>query len=126
MTKVVKEFKRYSISFKKHVVEELETGGSFSFLQKKYDIRGAETIQKWVKLFGKNHLLNKRVRIETMDEKSRLKELEEENKRLKMALADSIVATKMLETLISVANEEYKTDLKKNFGSGLFPKGHKR
>jgi transposase-like protein len=126
MTKVVKEFKRYSISFKKHVVEELESGGSFSFLQKKYDIRGAETIQKWVKLFGKNHLLNKRVRIETMDEKSRLKELEEENKRLKMALADSIVATKMLETLISVANEEYKTDLKKNFGSGLFPKGHKR
>ena len=126
MTKVVKEFKRYSISFKKHVVEELESGGSFSFLQKKYDIRGAETIQKWVKLFGKNHLLNKRVRIETMDEKSRLKELEEENKRLKMALADSLVATKMLETLISVANEEYKTDLKKNFGSGLFPKGHKR
>lgn len=126
MTKVVKEFKRYSISFKKHVVEELESGGSFSFLQKKYDIRGAETIQKWVKLFGKNHLLNKRIRIETMDEKSRLKELEEENKRLKMALADSIVATKMLETLISVANEEYKTDLKKNFGSGLFPKGHKR
>jgi transposase-like protein len=126
MTKVVKEFKRYSISFKKHVVEELESGGSFSFLQKKYDIRGAETIQKWVKLFGKNHLLNKRVRIETMDEKSRLKELEEENRRLKMALADSIVATKMLETLISVANEEYKTDLKKNFGSGLFPKGHKR
>jgi transposase-like protein len=126
MTKVVKEFKRYSISFKKHVVGELESGGSFSFLQKKYDIRGAETIQKWVKLFGKNHLLNKRVRIETMDEKSRLKELEEENRRLKMALADSIVATKMLETLISVANEEYKTDLKKNFGSGLFPKGHKR
>lgn len=126
MTKVVKEFRRYSISFKKHVVEELESGGSFSFLQKKYDIRGAETIQKWVKLFGKNHLLNKRVRIETMDEKSRLKELEEENRRLKMALADSIVATKMLETLISVANEEYKTDLKKNFGSGLFPKGHKR
>jgi transposase-like protein len=126
MTKVVKEFKRYSISFKKHVVEELESGGSFSFLQKKYDIRGAETIQKWVKLFGKNHLLNKRVRIETMDEKSRLKELEEENRRLKMALADSIVATKMLETLISVANEEYKTDLKKNFGSGLFPKGHKK
>jgi transposase-like protein len=126
MTKVVKEFRRYSISFKKHVVEELEAGGSFSFLQKKYDIRGAETIQKWVMLFGKNHLLNKRVRIETMDEKSRLKELEEENRRLKMALADSIVATKMLETLISVANEEYKTDLKKNFGSGLFPKDHER
>lgn len=125
MTKSVREFKRYSISFKKHVVEELEKGSSYSELQKKYDIRGAETIQKWVRSFGRNHLLNKTVRIETVDEKRRLKELEEENKRLKSALADSVVANHMLETLIKVANEEYKTDLKKSFGNVLFPKGKK-
>jgi transposase-like protein len=126
MAKSVREFKRYSISFKKHVVEELENGSSFSEVQKKYDIRGAETIQKWVRSFGRNHLLNKTVRIETVDEKRRLKELEEENKRLKAALADSVVANHMLETLVKVANEEYKTDLKKNFGNGLFPKGPKK
>lgn len=126
MTKTVREFNRYSISFKKQVVEELEKGSSYSYLQKKYDIRGAETIQRWVRSFGRDHLLNKSVRIETMDEKRRLKELEEENKRLKLALADSIVANKMLETLIDVANDEYKTDLKKNFGNGLFPKGLKK
>ncbi|MDX5478035.1 MAG: hypothetical protein LPJ98_06215 [Cyclobacteriaceae bacterium] len=126
MTKTVREFNRYSISFKKQVVEELEKGSSYSYLQKKYDIRGAETIQRWVRSFGRDHLLNKSVRIETMDEKRRLKELEEENKRLKLALADSIVANKMLETLINVANDEYKTDLKKNFGNGLFPKGLKK
>lgn len=126
MTKTVREFNRYSISFKKQVVEELEKGSSYSYLQKKYDIRGAETIQRWVRSFGRDHLLNKRVRIETMDEKRILKELEEENRRLKLALADSIVANKMLETLIDVANDEYKTDLKKNFGSGLFPKGLKK
>ncbi|MFD2203661.1 transposase [Shivajiella indica] len=126
MTKTVREINRYSISFKKQVVEELEKGSSYSYLQKKYDIRGAETIQRWVRSFGRDHLLNKSVRIETMDEKRRLKELEEENKRLKLALADSIVANKMLETLIDVANDEYKTDLKKNFGNGLFPKGLKK
>lgn len=126
MTKTVREFNRYSISFKKQVVEELEKGSSYSYLQKKYDIRGAETIQRWVRSFGRDHLLNKSVRIETMDEKRRLKELEDENKRLKLALADSIVANKMLETLINVANDEYKTDLKKNFGNGLFPKGLKK
>lgn len=125
MTKSVREFKRYSISFKKHVVEELENGSSYSELQKKYDIRGAETIQKWVRSFGRNHLLNKTVRIETVDEKRRLKELEEENKRLKAALADSVVANHMLETLIKVANEEYNTDLKKNFGNVLFSRGKK-
>ncbi|MCH7411819.1 transposase [Belliella sp. DSM 111904] len=123
MTKSVREFKRYSISFKKQVVEELEKGSSYSYLQKKYDIRGAETIQKWVRSFGRNHLLNKTVRIETMDEKQRLKELEEENRRLKSTLADSVVANHMLETLIKVANKEYNTDLKKNFGSKLSIKG---
>jgi transposase-like protein len=126
MTKSVREFKRYSISFKMHVVEELEKGSSYSYLQKKYDIRGAETIQKWVKSFGKNQLLNKTVRIETMDEKNRLKQLEAENRKLKLALADSIIANKMLESLVEVANEEYKTDLKKNFGSGASPKVGKK
>lgn len=126
MTKTVREIKRYSISFKKHVVEELESGSSYSYLQKKYGIRGAETIQKWVRSLGRDHLLNKTVRIETVDEKRRLRELEEENRRLKSALADSVVANHMLETLIKVANEEYGTDLKKNFGSGPSPKGKGR
>lgn len=125
MTKVVREINRYSISFKKQVVEELESGSSISFLQKKYGIRGAETIQNWIKSFGRYHLLNKTVRIETMDEKNRLKQLEEENGKLKAALADSIIANKCLETLIQVANEEYKTDLKKNFGTGVLKKGQR-
>ena len=126
MTKSVREFKRYSISFKKQVVEEVESGSSYSELQKKYDIRGAETIQKWVRSLGRHHLLNKLVRIETVDEKQRLKELEEENRKLKSALADSVVANHMLETLIKVANQEYGTDLKKNFGNKLFSKGEKK
>lgn len=126
MTKSVREFKRYSISFKKQVVEELENGSSYSGLRKKYDIRGAETIQQWVRSFGRNHLLNKLVRIETVDEKRRLKELEEENRKLKSALAESVVANHMLETLIKVANQEYGTDLKKNFGSKLSSNGERK
>lgn len=126
MTKSVREIKRYSISFKKQVVEELENGSSYSGLRKKYDIRGAETIQQWVRSFGRNHLLNKLVRIETVDEKRRLKELEEENRKLKSALAESVVANHMLETLIKVANQEYGTDLKKNFGSKLSSNGERK
>lgn len=123
MTKAVREFRRYSISFKKQVVEELENGSAISFLQKKYGIRGADTIQNWVKSLGRYHLLNKTVRIETMDEKDRLKQLEAENRKLREALADSIIANKCLETLIDVANQEYKTDLKKNFGADVLKKG---
>lgn len=114
---------RYSISFKQMIVREIEQEGySFGYVQKKYSIGGGSTIQKWIKQFGKHHLLNKVVKIETMDERDRVKQLEEENKKLKIALADTYLAKDCLEELVRMANEEYKTDLKKNFG-GRLPAG---
>lgn len=118
MEKEGKKIIRYSISFKKKVIQELESGIGIAQLQRRYGIGGGETIQNWVKKYGKDHLLNKVVRIETMDEKDKVKKLTEEIKALKLALADSIIATQCLETLIDEANKEYGTDLKKNFGSG--------
>jgi transposase-like protein len=99
------------------VVHEIEEGHTFGYVRKKYGIGGAATIQSWVKKYGKNHLLNKTVRIETMNEKDRLKALEAENKKLKMKLAETYMAKDCLEEVIKMANEEYKTDLKKNFGT---------
>lgn len=116
---------RYSISFKKKVIQELESGVGIQILQKRYGIGGAETIQKWARKYGRSHLLNKIVRIETMDEKDKVKKLEEEINALKVALADSMIANKCLETLVEEANKEYRTDLKKNFGSGASGQGEK-
>lgn len=110
---------RYSISFRQMIVKEIEEGKSIESVRKKYDIGGGGTIQKWIKNFGKNHLLNKIVKVETMDERNRMKQLEEENKKLKMALGDSYMAKECLEGVIRMANEEYRTDLKKNFGDHL-------
>lgn len=110
---------RYSISFKQMVVKEIEEGGCFEEVRRKYGLGGTSTIQRWVKALGRDHLLNKIVRIETMTEKDKLKALEEENKRLKMALADTFLAKDCLEAVIKMANEEYKTDLKKNFADQL-------
>ncbi len=110
---------RYSISFKQMVVKEVEEGNSIEFVRKKYNIGGGGTIQKWIKAFGKYHLLNKIIRVETMNENDRLKQLEEDNKELKLSLADAFMAKDCLERVIKMANEEYKTDLKKNFGGQL-------
>ena len=110
---------RYSISFRQMVVKEIEEGRSIESVRKKYDIGGGGTIQKWIKNFGKNHLLNKIVKVETMDERNRMKQLQEENKKLKMALGDAYMAKECLEGVIRMANEEYRTDLKKNFGDHL-------
>jgi transposase-like protein len=107
---------RYSISFKQKVVKEIESGLGIQQARRRYGIKGGETIQQWLKKFGKNHLLNKIVRVEMKGEKDRIKDLEAEVKKLKIALADATLAKDALETLIDIVNEHYHTDVKKNLG----------
>jgi len=117
MTKRPHQIKRYSISFKQKIVEEIEFAGkSISEIQRIYGINGAGTVQNWLKLYGKHHLLNKVVRIEMKGEKDRLKELEAEVKRLKIALADAVLERDVFKNLIDIVDEHYKTDVKKNLG----------
>ena len=109
---------RYSESFKIRVVEEIEGEGlSISQAQKRYGIKGGDTVQKWIRKFGKFHLLNRIIRIETMEEADRIKQLEEENRKLKLALADSMLEKRCLQVLIEEVDKAYKTDVKKTFGS---------
>ena len=110
---------RYSISFKQKVVREVEEEGiGIMAIRRRYGIKGASTVNRWITQFGKNHLLNKIVRVEMKGEKDRTRELEKEIKKLKEALADAYLAKECAEKIIELANEEYKTDLKKNFGQG--------
>ncbi|HEX5668569.1 MAG TPA: transposase [Chitinophagaceae bacterium] len=110
---------RYSNGFKERVVRELEEEHlSIKDLQRRYGIRGNVTIQGWIRTFGKHHLLNRVVKIETMDEKDRIKELEKQIKELKLKLADSVMGEHILEEVIKEANRMYNTDLKKRLGQG--------
>jgi hypothetical protein len=52
-----------------------------------------------------------------MKGKTLLKELEEENMRLKLALGESQLACHALESLVEVVNEHYQTDVKKVLGN---------
>ncbi len=115
---------RYGENFKMMVVKELEEGSSVLSLQKKYGIKGGQTIQNWVRKFGKYNLLNKIVRVENLKDRNRMKELEEENKKLKIALAEAYMAKDLLGSVIKMADKEYETDLKKNFGDQLPKNGN--
>ena len=107
-------FHRYSLAFKQKVVSEIERGElRIGDAQRIYDIKGNDTIQSWIRKLGKNHLLNKVVRIEMKDENERIKELEKQVKGLESALAQSHVKNIALESLIECAEEHYQTDLKK-------------
>ena|ERR1700693_1401033 len=120
MTRQQKQTIRYSISFRQKVVKEIEEEGiKVSEAARRYGIKGGATLQRWIKELGKNHLLNKIVRIEVKGEKDRVRELEAEIKKLKIALADATMEKHALETLIEVVNENYQTDVKKNFGQQL-------
>jgi transposase len=113
---------RYSTAFKQKVVGEIESGGlTILEAQRLYGINGATTIQAWIKKLGKNHLLNKIVRIEMKDEKDRIKELEKKVRDLESALANAHVKNIALESLIEVAEEHYEVDFKKNFGGKASP-----
>ena len=107
MTKRRAEIVRYSDCFKRAVIEEIEKKGlSIEACRRKYSIGGATTIQKWLKKYGKNHLLNKIVRVETIDEIQEIKALKKEIKALKEAYAEMTIEKKVYETYLQVYGEE--------------------
>lgn len=97
---------RYSEAFKLEVISKYEEG---KMTQREicshYGINGAETLNKWLRKYGKYNLINRVVRVEKPDEKSRLKSLQEENKKLKQALADAYLRKITAESTLEVAAE---------------------
>jgi transposase len=82
-----KETRRYTEAFKLQVISELEQGGTgVTELQKKYDICGSATIGRWLKRYGKNHLINKKVIIMTPDEQTALVKKEAKIKELEQVI----------------------------------------
>ena len=63
---------------------------------------------------GKNHLMNKVVRIELKDEPAKLKELKLHTRALKKALAEAHLKLMTYELYIEAAEEELGMSLKKN------------
>jgi len=102
-----KETMRYSEAFKLQVVSELESGKLTCphEARRRYGIKGSSTIENWIRNYGKSHLLNKVVRVETPKERDRLKEIEEENRRLKSALADAHLDLRLEKAYVEIACE---------------------
>ncbi len=109
-------FVRYSQAFRRQVVQDIENG--------RFTIHGASqrygiaygAVQYWLRREGKKHLLGKVVRVETVDERDRIKQLEQEKQALESALAQTQLKLLAMEKLIEVAEEHYKIDIKKNSG----------
>lgn len=109
---------RYSMAFKIHVVSEIESGRlSMEGARRRYGIPGGSTVSGWVRRLGKQHLLAKVVRVETPGERDQLKVQSKRIQELEGALADAHIKLMAYEKLIELAEDEYKLDIKKNFGT---------
>ena len=115
MTKSTKRYYRYSICFKRQVVEELKGGMSLSAISRKYGIKGGNTVRQWVERYGDPQQINSVIYVKMRKETDQLKSLQKEVRRLKEALADKTLAHDALETLLEVAGID-QAELKKNIG----------
>jgi len=115
MEETGKTFYYYSTAFRQKVISEIESGRlSIEQARRIYNIGGSSTITKWIKKYGKNHLLGKRVRIEMEDEIDQIKKLQKEKIELESALAKAHLKILSLETIIESAEEDLGIDLKKS------------
>lgn len=103
-----KTIKRYSDNFKLQVVSELESGRFSSIEQAKthYEIGGASTIKRWIKDYGKNHLLPRRVRVEQIDESDRFLKLNRKVEGLERSLGRTQAKNIVNETYLELACEQ--------------------
>ena len=120
MEKISPTYIRYSESYQKSVVEQIRRGKlTIEGARKHYDIPGSMTVRRWVKKWGQENDLARKVVIQMPNEVEEKKRLKEEIKKLKIALADSVMKNQVYETLIEVVDEHYHTDVKKNFSVKL-------
>jgi len=106
MLKDNRTVRSYSESFKLKVISDLEKGElSKNEIVEKYGI-SFQSLYNWIKRFSRFDLLNKKVRIETMQDKDQIKSLKEEIKKLKEALADKDVELHINETYLKHFSEE--------------------
>ncbi len=104
---------RYSEAFKRQVVLELEDGtvSSVEEVRRKYGISGGETVVRWIRKFGRNHLLSKVVRVETPEERTEVQKLKARLRQLEKALADSEIRSLLIQAHFEIACEQMGVDI---------------
>ncbi|MFO7682118.1 MAG: transposase [Chloroflexota bacterium] len=113
---ITEPIKRYSQAFRQQVVREYEDGASIYSLRQKYGIGAHNTIERWVKQYGRSSYRSGVVHIQTVEDQLEFKAMKSQITGLESALAQSVLENRMLTTTIEVASQALGIDLKKNFG----------
>jgi len=108
-----KTVKRYSISFRHQVVDDLESGrfDSIESARIHYCIGGIGTVQRWLRKYGKNHLLPKVVIVQKPNEKDQICELRQKIAKLEQALGQTQVENLLNAAFLDMACKELDCDV---------------
>ena len=96
---------RYSDAFKRQAVLELGKGtrGSLNAVCRAYGIGGTSTIARWAREYGREDLLPKNVRVETLKERDELKEARKRIRELEAAVADAHIDSCLDKAYLEIA-----------------------
>ena len=110
---VEKVIKRYSMAFKKQLIQEYEQGAEIAVLQRKYGIPQGPTIKRWIKQYSRKGVRHKVMHIQRPEEQEQLKVLQKRISELEKLVAQLSLDKFMLESSLAVAEEELGYELKK-------------
>ena len=97
---------RYSHAFKMEAVREVESGQNWAWaVQRKYGIRGTNTVMRWVRKFGSGKY-GKVIRVERPDEINETARLRTQLRQAKEALADAYLELALEKAFLEVACEQ--------------------
>lgn len=100
---------RYSEAFKLQVIADLESGAlsSVSAALEKYGIRGHQTVNNWLNKYGRHHLINRIIRVETTKDIDQVKALKKQIRELEKTLAATQVENVLNKAYFHIVCEEH-------------------
>jgi transposase-like protein len=103
---------RYSEAFKLQVVSALENGElkSVAEARQRYGISGEMTVQRWLMKYGRDHLRNRIIRVETPKDIDQIKALKKRIRDLEKALAATQVKAVINEAYFQIVCEQHGID----------------
>jgi transposase len=103
---------RYSEAFKLNVVAEIESGKHSSpyAAAQTYRISGSDTVQAWLRRYGRSDLMRPKVLITTMEEHDEKKALRQRVRELEKALADTHMKGLLSEAYFEIACQRLGQD----------------
>jgi transposase-like protein len=110
---------RYSEAFKLRLADDIGSGKykSLEEARRRNGIRGGSTVKGWIKRYGREDLLPKRVKVETMNEIDELKAARRRIRQLETALCGAQMDYCIGRAFLDIACEDLgvsRDELKKN------------